>query len=687
MLLVAVGLWLASVIGCGGATGEKAGERALESTPGLDPRAIVVLGYLDRKQGGQGEAKWPRVAFAIGDGTLLLTAAHCVDDFQDSAKRPTSPDIIVASPYYGDVFDFEIVAVDREADLAVLRAPWPAHPALALADERELRAARDILIVSRPLEGQEKPYVLDGRPRAELLPVLTTDGAKRSQAVQLKGTHLVRKGWSGSPMVVPKTGKVVALASQINIRSVRRALFFRSKRVNVLGPDIQSIHRLLCEKGEEAHAMASLAKLETIEDAEQAFSLIMKYFESLFNRDFARAVESARELSRIRPASAQANLLLGFGALAHAYATDSIDEEWLEVVEVGFERAVQLDPNNAHVHASYGDFLLEAGRGEEALGQTEAALAADPNDRLALVNHVRLLTSREPARAVDSARRLIDVDPNNPYHWFYCSTALRHLGQKEDALEAARKAVALEPEGLFNGGLADALVTLDRFDDAERNYLLMTERCGCRQCWFRYARFLAYHRTGRFEDVERALAEGESRKTRRRISQEDRNAFRLQLLEKASPERAEVYARTLLDAEPNDASCWWHLASILRTLGRHDEAVDAARRAVELRPAGSFRPRLANCLAKADRLEEAQEVYDELLRLHPDRPRYWYWYAKHLHEYYPDREDEIREALEKAESADGQGWSVSIDEIEQLRQEFGAGDLVVPLESSLHEER
>ena len=39
----------------------------------------------------------------------------------------------VISPYYGDVFDFKIAAIDKQADIAILKAPWPRHPALKLA--------------------------------------------------------------------------------------------------------------------------------------------------------------------------------------------------------------------------------------------------------------------------------------------------------------------------------------------------------------------------------------------------------------------------------------------------------------------------------------------------------------------------------------------------------------------------
>jgi hypothetical protein len=67
-----------------------------QDSSNFDERAIVVLGYLDWGQNAI-TIKSPKVAFAIGDGTLLLTAAHCVDDFQGEPDEPVSIDMAVQS--------------------------------------------------------------------------------------------------------------------------------------------------------------------------------------------------------------------------------------------------------------------------------------------------------------------------------------------------------------------------------------------------------------------------------------------------------------------------------------------------------------------------------------------------------------------------------------------------------------
>ncbi|MBN1360750.1 MAG: tetratricopeptide repeat protein [Sedimentisphaerales bacterium] len=645
---------------------------AVESVPNLDPRAVVVLEYLDRRQAVIGTTKWTRVAFAIGDGTLLLTAAHCVDDFEQSSRHPVSTDIVVISPYYGDVFGFEIVAVDEQADVAILKAPWPAHPALALASEEELAAAKEILIVSRPQAGQVGRII-----STELLPVLAPKNPSPNEAVQLKGTKQVAKGWSGSALVIPETGAVAGVVTQRRTRgfSRLRALLGRSAKRDALGCGVGSIHALLRQHGLESVAARRPPKLEPIPDAERGFLLAMDFFEATIKNQAPRLFESAQELARLRPNSTQAHLLAALAATVRAGDPNLSEQELLGQAESSYEKALQADPNSAHAHAVYGNFLMKQGRRDEALAQSEAALELDPNDRLALLNRLSLLPFSQTKETVE---RLIRIDPNDPYYWFHYSNSLLHLNERQAALEAAQRAVDLDPNGLFYGGLANALSVLGRLDEAETYYKLMTERCKCQQCWYNYAAFLAAHRPDDLKAALHALSMAEAKASMRKIPQKSMNALKLQLLEKTAPAQAETFARQLLDAAPGEALYWSHLAAILRAQEQFAEAVEAAAKAVELDPNGPYRPRLANCLAKAGDLNAAQRVYDEMLDRHPERPRYWYWYAQYLADYCPDRIDEALSALDESDSrpdADP-AWSVPAADLAKLRTRLDAGAAV-----------
>ncbi|MBN2182884.1 MAG: tetratricopeptide repeat protein [Sedimentisphaerales bacterium] len=636
----------------------------LENIPDFDTRAIVILGYLGQRPGFHNTAKWPSVAFAIGDGTILLTAAHCVSHYQVTSQRPVSVDTIVLSPYYGDIFEFEILALDEKADLAILKAPWPSHPALSLAGEQELISAEQILIASRP---QSKHIA--NQLRTELLPVLKIDETDPNTALQLKGTKQVVRGWSGSPMVIPENGKVAGVLTKLGKISVKRFRIFRSTRHDAKGCSVRSIYELLRKNNLESQALGRPSDLQEIPDAEQAFYLATDFFEQLFNINIEGHFQAAQGFLKLRPDSVQAYLLLGFASVAKAGDPNVPEHIYHELAESSYQKALQLDPNNSHTHAVYGNFLKKLGRNAESLAQSEAALSIDPNNRLALINKLTLLKSTE---LKDTAQRLISIDPNDPNFWFYYSRALLNLGENEKALEAAQKAVALDPNGLFYGALADALVKLDRPDEAEPYYKLMTEKCGCQNCWVRYANFLVKSCPTKLDEAEKALGIAESKK-QDRVSKEDMANLRMNLtnerygaLLEESPEKAEALARKLIKKSPQDGYNYWALASALRKQEKYHEAVTAAEKAVKLYPDGSFHPRLANCLAKAGELEKAERTYNRMLDLYPNRPRYWYWYAEFLVDYLPDRIEEARKALEKAQDAPDKRWPIKDEEFNEL---------------------
>jgi tetratricopeptide (TPR) repeat protein len=649
---------LAPAVGAGGVS---------PSVTGFDPNAIVVLGCLDRRQDLLANAEWPRVAFAIGDGTLLLTAAHCVTDLQPAPRRTVSTDIVVISPYYGDIFGLRILAIDKETDLAILKPAWPSHPALSLATEEELVAAKRILIVSRP---QNKQVHAD--LRTELLPVLQLNETSPKSALSLKGTKLVVPGWSGSAMLLPDTDKVAGVLNQLRVRKFQFSIFFHSTRSDAIGCSVRSIRSLLQKHDLEAIALRPPGRFEPVPDAQQGFACAIGTFQAIFSQNKGRVVDSAKELARLRPDSVQAHLLLAFAAMVPTDESARPNEGQFNLAESSYKRALEIDSNNAYAHAAYGSFLIARGRNVQARVQSEAALAIDPNNRLAQLDRLRLLPVAEHIAALE---RLTDEDANDPDYWFQFSGALLSQGRKEDALKAAQKAVDLDPNGLFYATLANALVSLGRVDEAEPYYRRMADRCGCQRCWYMYAGFLLTHRPDKLDEASRAFAKAESKASMARVSEQNMTTLKYLLLEKTSPQEAESVARKRLDADPNDAETWWQLAGILRTQNKYAEALAAARKAVEIKPDERYQPRLANCLAKAGELEAAQQVYDGMLQRHPENCRYWYWYAEFLVDYHPTRLDEARQALEKARTGSDPNWPTAPGDLKKLQDRI---DSVTP---------
>jgi pentatricopeptide repeat protein len=634
----------------------------------FDQRAIVVLGYLDWRQGGSGAIRVPRVAFAIGDGTLLLTAAHCVDDFQAEPDEPISIDKIIISPYYGDVYDFKIAAVDKKADVAILKAPWPAHPALALASEEEFAAAANILIASRPQENVDKSMHVGRTIKTELLEILTKDDKNPNYDIRLKGTKNVVPGWSGSPMLIPDSGKATGITTR-EIKGIKGKMFGLitiSSRNDAAGCSLHSIKALVEKYNLEKSAFASPANFEDIPDAASGFNLALDFLDTLFAKKVNNSFNIASELTKIRPDSVQAQLLLALSSMIKAMDPNLSKNEYLELADARYKKALQLDPNNSLAHAVYSNFLIKNGKNKEALEQCNASLAADPNNRMALFNKLMII---DPNERKEVAEHYLSIEPNNPRILFYYSGALSRIGENEKALEAAQKAVENDPNGLYYGALADILAKLRRYDDAEHYYRLMTEKCGCQSCWFKYANFLYGYRK-KIKEAMLALEKSESLSYMNRISTEDRNYLKLMIYEKTEPQKAEIMAKELLEASPDKAVYWYFYAGILRTQKKYNEAAEAAQKAVDLSKDFSFHPRLANCLAKIGKLEKAEQIYDELHKEHPERYSYWFWYSEFLVDYFDNRIDEAKEALEKVPYDPDKDRIVTPDDIKKLEEKI-----------------
>jgi pentatricopeptide repeat protein len=687
LLLLIVGFL---ACGCSELTNQQ--DQKLQLKPGYDPNALVLLVLLDHRQ-NETLISWPRVAVAIGDGTLLLTAGHCVDIPPRWPKRQMSPEVVAVSPYYGDIYHCEIIAVDEKKDLAVLKAPWPVHPALAVADEEELRKTKEITVFSRPVRKSKKPHQLGRQIRTTTLAIEQLNATRPVVGTELKGAGPIRPGWSGSAMLLPKSAKVTGVISSLTgIKLGVPVLFSITFIFDTVGTNVESVWELLRQNNLQFVAKSYYpAAFEPVVDAQPAFFGIMDYFESLLQKESIEPLETAKHMVRLRPESSYAYFLQAISADKQAHEPDaepqqrkasSVNsprdcEEFLALADSSYQKALQLDPNSVSIRAAYGNFLLQRRRNLQALAETESVLALDPNNELAIINRLILLAQTEPNEAEKYAVRLIDKDPNNPDYWFYYGNALSKLGKNEQALEATQKAISLNPKGGYYGSLADILVKLDRLNEAERNYRKMTKSCGCQRCWYKYARFLVEHRPKKLDQAEKALAKVKAKAYMMRISEEDLALLRLNLtsakfspLQQKSPKKAEALAHRLIKKSPQDGYNYWALAGALRAQERYDEAVTAAEQAVQLNPDGLFYPRLADCLAKAGNLEKAEQTYDQMLDLHPDRPLYWFWYAKFLIDYFPERIEEAREALKKAQAPSDKHSPVPDKDLNKLREKI-----------------
>jgi tetratricopeptide (TPR) repeat protein len=488
----------------------------------------------------------------------------------------------------------------------------------------------------------------------------------------------VANGWSGSALLRTDNAHVVGILSTLNTtgksgqRTVRRAQ----------GGSLRSINALLDKHDCRAGAETCPTDLPPIPDAPEAYAQIRACLAHMNHKEMSQSFAAARHLTELRNDSAMAHFLVGL--CSHfLYAKNQSAKSYLALADHSLEKALSLSDQQALIHAVHANFLRIDKQHERALTHIDKALALDPNQELALYNRVTLLTHTDPDVAEKAARALVTLHPEKARYWFDYGNILYARGDPyERALHAAQEAVRLDPEGKYGRLLAQTLEKLGRLDEAEVHYESMTEDCGCQLCWFMYANFMAHYRSedpNALARAEAAFKQADQKRTQKRVTEANMHKLRMKLDlayverdKRQSLDLAEARVLRHLQTDPNEAYYWSALADVKRAQEQYPAAVTAARRSVALAPDKDFRARLANCLAKAGELAESEQVYQEMLTRHPERAKYWYWFAQYLVDYRSERLPEVEAALQKAADPNAV-WPVDPNDLAALQERITAG--------------
>lgn len=149
-------------------------------------------------------------------------------------------------------------------------------------------------------------------------------------------------------------------------------------------------------------------------------------------------------------------------------AAELEDSKQFEEAAAAWQKTVELNTDDARVHALYGSALDRRGRWQEAIAQFRRAIEIDPDYALAYNNLGSVLAEHGKVdEAVPMWERTLALDPGNAKAHGNLGMALFRKGRIEEAIDHARKAVELEPEDAQGrNGLGIALAFGGRLDEA-----------------------------------------------------------------------------------------------------------------------------------------------------------------------------------------------------------------------------
>jgi len=268
---------------------------------------------------------------------------------------------------------------------------------------------------------------------------------------------------------------------------------------------------------------------------------------------------------------------------------------------------------------------LDAGLLDEAEAQLTMAVRLDPEMVAAWVGLAQVACEMDRYQtALEHCREALAIDPRSVAAYLWSSVACREMGLLDEATEAASRAHALagtdaeRAEALAELGHAHSRA--DRFDQAITCFQQLVE-LGSQDAWVYNSLGWCYLQKEMWEEAERAfraaLETDDEEEAAYAYVQLSRIAF-----ERGEGERAVELCRRGTTLGPHYSFGHSMLSWLYRGLGKHDEAVEAARQAVvsardRMEEADSYRDLGEACL-DARRYEEAVTYYARAAELDPE---------------------------------------------------------------------
>jgi adenylate cyclase len=274
-----------------------------------------------------------------------------------------------------------------------------------------------------------------------------------------------------------------------------------------------------------------------------------EYFYRSNKADNLRARQLFEEAIALDP-----NYAFGYAILGWTYMTDVIGG-WSESPKVSLEKsfvlakkAISLDDGQESAHRLLGSVYLRTRQPDKAMAEYERAIAVAPNSSFALAGMGNLLTAmgrfREAIKSLETALRL---DPFLQANFFFTlGLAYFYTGRANKVIEVANKAINLDPDFPEpHALLGAAFIAAGKSGEALAEFDKALSLTQSPPSWHIGNRAVALVNTGKIEEAVASV-------------------------------------KNLVGSRPEDAWGYQSLVIVLCLLGRHEEALEVAQKAVTL---------------------------------------------------------------------------------------------------------
>ncbi|HUK33022.1 MAG TPA: sulfatase-like hydrolase/transferase [Vicinamibacterales bacterium] len=251
-----------------------------------------------------------------------------------------------------------------------------------------------------------------------------------------------------------------------------------------------------------------------------------------------------------------------------------------------------------------------------AAGMVRAVLAVDRDNVVAMASMANVQAKlNDRAGALETYRRMIDIDPERDNGYLGASRILRDMGHFQEAEAYARTAMRLTPESPEScAALGDVLIDENHFADAEAMFRRAvsldphssTAISGLGNC---------LNRAGRLREALAVLRDGHEHDP---TSQALTYNLAVVVERLGDPDGAKKLYEESIKLDPGHSMSWNNLGALYDRMGNRDEAIRCVTRARQAEPTNvEAAYNLGVLLARSGKPADALPNFQDALRLSP----------------------------------------------------------------------